>query len=87
MIPTGYSVVVCLMPSYYTPRRMDRLSEVLDERNPRVAVLWHHPADPKRLSTGEAFDTPGLPMLILQDRAQLEHARNQLEKTLYYKYY
>lgn len=62
---------------------LDIKAQELEEIYPHITVLWHDPEEP-RIIRGHPAPTPGVPLLIIQDKASLIKAKQELAKTNYY---
>jgi len=67
-----------------TEEWLDQIAEKTESNYPGLAVLWVHPAAPRYIKN-HATPNPGMPILIIQDRAELLQEKARLRKTDYYK--
>ena len=65
---------------------LDNTAEEIETHYPEIAVLWHHPAEPRYIK-GHKTPTPDIPLLILQSRADLIAEKERLKQLGYYRYW
>jgi len=65
---------------------LDNKAQELEDEYPEVAVLWHHPAHPRYIKEHK-MPSPGIPILIIQDKEELRKAKAQLRESGYYKHW
>jgi hypothetical protein len=63
---------------------LDAKAHELEELYKHIAVLWHDPNEP-RIIKGHPAPSPGVSLLIIQDKERLRQAKAELAKTDYYK--
>jgi hypothetical protein len=78
-----FSVVIS-MPKNWDPDSLDTLAEYLEIEYPDLAILHHHP-EVVRMIGGKPAPSPGIPILIIQDKEILLKDKARLKKTGYYK--
>ncbi len=72
------------MPPAWDPDSLDTLAEYLEVEYPNLAILHHHP-EVVRMIGSKPAPSPGIPILIIQDKEILLKDKARLKKTDYYK--
>jgi len=72
--------------AHFTELQLDALAEEIETNYPELAVLWHHPASPRYIGDHKT-PTPGIPLLIIQSRADLIAEKARLREAGYYKHW
>jgi len=80
------SFAAAISCAHFTEIQLDTLAEEIEENYPELAVLWHHPASPRYIA-GHKTPTPGIPLLIIQSRADLIAEKARLREAGYYKHW
>lgn len=65
---------------------LDNLAEGIETEYPEIAVLWHHPNTPRYIKNHK-MPSPGMPILILQSRADLIAEKQRLKDLGYYQHW
>ena len=65
---------------------LDNKAQEIEDEYPEIAALWHHPATPRYIKEHK-MPSPGIPILIIQDKEELRKAKAQLKETGYYRYW
>jgi hypothetical protein len=82
--PFHLFAIAMAMPKTWDLEQLDTLAAYLEEEYPDLAVLHHHP-EVVRTIGGKPASSPGIPMIIIQDRHELHKEKARLKKTGYYK--